>query len=344
MRLTVDGWYDRLAPCYVSRGQRLLFNSASRHQDAPEYLVVDQRSGEEINNKADLDALPEIAELPFWMQRKHTPLNPKLEHSIEVYTDREVYRPNQMVEASALIYTQEVDIFQVLPNARVKARLLDTDGKEVKAQTLISDEMGVVSTRFMLPKYCKPGHFKVEFALVDDNGNPHSVNNAKSFRVEEYKRPNFSVKLDDLTRKLALSDSVRFEGVAETFAGLPVANAELKWKLILNAWGFYRGRRGGSNNSAQLLTGTIKTDENGRFSIPVDWTFEDKSALNLNFSVEVVAPDGEEQSTNFNQWISPRTETEEEQQQKPLFEVKYNDTEDEAQLTINGSGRLFLRL
>ena len=344
MRLTVDGWYDRLAPCYVSRGQRLLFNSASRHQDAPEYLVVDQRSGEEINNKADLDALPEIAELPFWMQRKHTPLNLKLEHSIEVYTDREVYRPNQMVEASALIYTQEVDIFQVLPNARVKARLLDTDGKEVKAQTLISDEMGVVSTRFMLPKYCKPGHFKVEFALVDDNGNPHSVNNAKSFRVEEYKRPNFSVKLDDLTRKLALSDSVRFEGVAETFAGLPVADAELKWKLILNAWGFYRGRRGGSNNSAQLLTGTIKTDENGRFSIPVDWTFEDKSALNLNFSVEVVAPDGEEQSTNFNQWISPRTETEEEQQQKPLFEVKYNDTEDEAQVTINGSGRLFLRL
>ena len=337
MRLTVDGWYDRLAPCYVSRGQRLLFNSASRHQDAPEYLVVDQRSGEEINNKADLDALPEIAELPFWMQRKHTPLNPKLEHSIEVYTDREVYRPNQMVEASALIYTQEVDIFQVLPNARVKARLLDTDGKEVKAQTLISDEMGVVSTRFMLPKYCKPGHFKVEFALVDDNGNPHSVNNAKSFRVEEYKRPNFSVKLDELTRKLALSDSVRFEGVAETFAGLPVADAELKWKLILNAWGFYRGRRGGSNNSAQLLTGTIKTDENGRFSIPVDWTFEDKSALNLNFSVE-------EQSTNFNQGISPRTETEEEQQQKPLFEVKYNDTEDEAQLTINGSGRLFLRL
>ena len=344
MRLTVDGWYDRLAPCYVSRGQRLLFNSASRHQDAPEYLVVDQRSGEEINNKADLDALPEIAELPFWMQRKHTPLNPKLEHSIEVYTDREVYRPNQMVEASALIYTQEEDIFQVLPNARVKARLLDTDGKEVKAQTLISDEMGVVSTRFMLPKYCKPGHFKVEFALVDDNGNPHSENNAKSFRVEEYKRPNFSVKLDDLTRKLALSDSVRFEGVAETFAGLPVADAELKWKLILNAWGFYRGRRGSSNNSAQLLTGTIKTDENGRFSIPVDWTFEDKSALNLNFSVEVVAPDGEEQSTNFNQWISPRTETEEEQQQKPLFEVKYNDTEDEAQLTINGSGRLFLRL
>ena len=344
MRLTVDGWYDRLAPCYVSRGQRLLFNSASRHQDAPEYLVVDQRSGEEINNKADLDALPEIAELPFWMQRKHTPLNPKLEHSIEVYTDREVYRPNQMVEASALIYTQEVDIFQVLPNARVKARLLDTDGKEVKAQTLISDEMGVVSTRFMLPQYCKPGHFKVEFALVDDNGNPHSENNAKSFRVEEYKRPNFSVKLDELTRKLELSDSVRFEGMADTFAGLPVADAELKWKLILNAWGFYRGRRGGSNNSAQLLTGTIKTDENGRFSIPVDWTFEDKSALNLNFSVEVVAPDGEEQSTNFNQWISPRTETEEEQQQKPLFEVKYNDTEDEAQLTINGSGRLFLRL
>ena len=345
MRLTVDGWYDRLAPCYVSRGQRLLFNSASRHQDAPEYLVVDQRSGEEINNKADLDALPKIVELPFWMQRKHTPLNLKSEHSIEVYTDREVYRPNQMVEASALLYSQDKDAYQVVAKAAVRARLLDTDGKVVEAYTLISDDMGVVNTTFMLPKYCKPGHFKVEFALVDDNGNPHSVNNAKSFRVEEYKRPNFSVKLDDLTRELALSDSVRFEGVAETFAGLPVANAELKWKLNLNAWGFYGSRRGGgSNNNVQLLTGTIKTDENGRFSIPVNWTFEDKSALSLNLSVEVVAPDGEVQSTNFSQWISPRTETDEEQQKKPLFEVKYNDAEDEAKLTINGSGRLFLRL
>ena len=345
MRLTVDGWYDRLAPCYVSHGQRLLFNSASRHKDAPEYLVVDQRSGEEINNKADLDALPEIGELPFWMQRKHTQLNLKAEHSITVYTDREVYRPSQKVEASALIYTQEEDIYQVLPNAPVKARLLDTDGKEVKAQTLISDEMGVVSTKFMIPKYCKPGHFKVEFALVDANGNPHSASNTKSFRVEEYKRPNFSVKLDDLTRKLALTDSVNFEGVAETFAGIPVANAVLKWKLNLNSWGFYRGRnKGGVDHSLKNRSGETKTDENGRFSIPVDWTFEDESSLNLNFSVEVVAPDGEVQSTNFNQWISPRTETDEEQQQKPLFEVKYNDAEDEAQLTINGSGRLFLRL
>lgn len=345
MRLTVDGWYDRLAPCYVSRGQRLLFNSASRHKDAPEYLVVDQQSGEEINNKADLDALPEIGELPFWMQRKHTQLNLKAEHSITVYTDREVYRPSQKVEASALIYTQEEDIYQVLPNAPVKARLLDTDGKEVKAQTLISDEMGVVSTKFMLPKYCKPGNFSVEFALVDANGNPHSASNTKSFRVEEYKRPNFSVKLDDLTRKLALTDSVNFKGVAETFAGIPVANAVLKWKLNLNGWGFYRGRnKGGVDHSLKNRSGETKTDENGRFSIPVDWTFEDKSALNLNFSVEVVAPDGEVQSTNFNQWISPRTETEEEQQKQPLFEVKYNDAEDEAQLTINGSGRLFLRL
>ena len=345
MRLTVDGWYDRLAPCYVSPGQRLLFNSASRHKDAPEYLVVDQRSGEEINNKADLDALPEIGELPFWMQRKHTQLNLKAEHSITVYTDREVYRPSQKVEASALIYTQEEDIYQVLPNAPVKARLLDTDGKEVKAQTLISDEMGVVSTKFMLPKYCKPGNFSVEFALVDANGNPHSASNTKSFRVEEYKRPNFSVKLDDLTRKLALTDSVNFKGVAETFAGIPVANAVLKWKLNLNGWGFYRGRnKGGVDHSLKNRSGETKTDENGRFSIPVDWTFEDESSLNLNFSVEVVAPDGEVQSTNFNQWISPRTETDEEQQQKPLFEVKYNDAEDEAQLTINGSGRLFLRL
>ena len=345
MRLSVDGWYDELAPCFVSRGKRLVFHSASRHQDAPEFLVIDQRSGEEITNKADLDALPEFAKLTDWLKLSHTRLDLNLEHNITVYTDREVYRPSQKMEASALLYTQEGDIYKVLPNARVRARLYDTDGKEVKTQMLTSDNMGVVQTQFTLPKYCKPGNFSVEFALVDDNNNPYSIKETKNFRVEEYKRPNFSVKLDDLTRKLAPTDSVNFEGVAETFAGIPVANAVLKWKLNFDSWYFYHRRnKGGVDRSLKNLSGKAKTDENGRFSIPVDWTFKDEASLSLNFSVEVVAPDGEVQSTGFSQWISPRTEEEEEQPQKTLFEVTHNDAKNEAKLTINGSGRLFLRL
>lgn len=345
MRLSIDGWYDHLVPCFVSRGQRLVFHSASRHQDAPEYLVVDQRSGEEITNKADLDALPIFAKIPNWLKLSHTRLDLSVKHNFEVYTDREVYRPSQKMEASALLYTQEGDIYKVLPNARVRARLYDTDGKEVKTQMLTSDNMGVVQTQFTLPKYCKPGNFSVEFAMVDDNNNPYPVKETKNFQVEEYKRPNFSVKLDDFTRTLAPTDSVNFEGVAETFAGIPVANAVLKWKLNFDSWYFYHSRnKGGVDRSLKNRSGKAKTDENGRFSIPVDWTFKDESSLSLNFSVEVVAPDGEVQSTGFSQWISPRTEEEEEQPQKPLFEVTHNDAKDEAKLTINGSGRLFLRL
>ena len=346
MRLSIDGWYDELVPCFVSRGQRLVFHSASRHQDAPEYLVVDQRSGEEITNKADLDALPIFAKIPNWLKLSHTRLDLSVKHNFEVYTDREVYHPSQKMEASALLYTQEGDIYKVLPNARVRARLYDTDGKEVKTQMLTSDNMGVVQTQFTLPKYCKPpGSFSVEFAMVDDNNNPYPVKETKYFRVEEYKRPNFSVKLDDFTRKLALTDSVNFEGVAETFAGIPVANAVLKWKLNFDSWYFYHSRnKGGVDRSLKNRSGKAKTDENGRFSIPVDWTFKDEASLSLNFSVEVVAPDGEVQSTGFSQWISPRTEEEEEQPQKPLFEVTHNEAKDEAKLTINGSGRLFLRL
>ena len=345
MRLSVDGWYDELAPCFVSRGKRLVFHSASRHQDAPEFLVVNQRSGEEITNKADLEALPEFTKLPDWMKISHTRLDLNLEHNITVYTDREVYRPSQKVEASALLYTHEGDVYQVLPNARVRARLFDTSYQEVKTQILTSDNMGVVQTQFTLPKYCKPGNFSVEFALVDDNNNPYPVKETKYFRVEEYKRPNFSVKLDDISHKLALTDSVNFEGVAETFAGIPVANAVLKWNLNFDSWYFYHsGNKGGVDRSLKNRSGETKTDENGRFSIPQEWAFEDESSLILNLSVEVVAPDGEVQSTGLSQWISPQTEQEEEQPQKPLFEVTHNEVEGNAKLTINGSGRLFLRL
>ena len=64
-------------------------------------------------------------------------------------------------------------------------------------------------------------------------------------------------------------------------------------KLNFDSWYFYHsGNKGGMDRSLKNRSGETKTDENGHFSIPVDWTFEDKSALSLNFSVEVVAPDG----------------------------------------------------
>lgn len=344
MRLKVDGWYDELSPCYVSRGVRLLFNSASRVKNDPEYLIVDQQSGEEVLARSETFPLPTVVKLPFWMQHQHDTLRKTDFRNAEVYTDREVYRPGQVVEASAVVYTQQGDVTRVWPKAQVVLQLLDSQGEKVQEQPCLTDDFGVAAAHFSLPKYCRPGHFSLRLALERTDAQQQELKlDTKGFRVEEYKRPNFAVKFNEVPTHLANTDSLTLRGVAQTFGGIPVANAQLTWKLDIQGWGMWRnGQRDNSNTSLSQM-GTLHTDGEGRFEVPLSWKMNPEAFLNLNFSAEVVAPDGEVQSTSFRTWLNRRAESEDNKAPE-LLEVKENEAGDRATLKVNGSGRLFYRL
>lgn len=61
-----------------------------------------------------------------------------------------------------------------------KITLVDANGEDVSEQTFTTNEFGSYSGNFILPK----GKLNGQFMLETDEG-------SVSFRVEEYKRPNF---------------------------------------------------------------------------------------------------------------------------------------------------------
>ena len=71
--------------------------------------------------------------------------------------------------------------------------LRDPNGKTVAEQTVESDEWGTFSATFALPVKGLSGRYAVR-----------TGNNSVGFTVEEYKRPTFEVRLDEVIRQATL--------------------------------------------------------------------------------------------------------------------------------------------
>ncbi|WP_420459301.1 alpha-2-macroglobulin family protein [Neolewinella sp.] len=174
-------------------------------------------------------------------------------------TDRPLYRPGQRVHVYGLQYRTGVDqLPSILPEATVTVILRDANYQEVAQQQAVTDAYGRFSVDFELPE----GGLTGEFSIQTDNGNA-------AIRVEEYKRPRFEVTLeapeDAVPRR-----PVTVTGEALTYAGPPVADARVSYRVYLEEvhWYFYRGYGGGGGGERELIaSGETTTGERGNFEL-----------------------------------------------------------------------------
>jgi uncharacterized protein YfaS (alpha-2-macroglobulin family) len=109
--------------------------------------------------------------------------------------------------------------------------------------------------------------------------------------VEEYKRPTFEVKLDDVTENYRFNDSVRLVGRADAFAGYAVDNAQVRYDIVrtiehrIHPWRFPLHR----NPSRQIASGTVTTDDKGVFVIDFKAEADDLVDDNLIYRYKVTA-------------------------------------------------------
>lgn len=160
---------------------------------------------------------------------------------IHVFTDRNIYRPGQEVQVAVLSYKRHDDDYAVMPHDSLTIILRNNNGEDLSTSHLVTDELGEASTTFRLPKVCLPGHFSV----IVYRGKSYEAN--QSFRVEEYKRPTFEVKIDAFTEEFAIGDTAVVRGSVKTYSDIPLADTEV----------------------ISSLGDTVRTDDNGLFSFPV---------------------------------------------------------------------------
>lgn len=203
--------------------------------------------------------------------------------ALRLYTDRAIYRPGQTVHIGGIAYTQQHWDAQALADKEFELILRDANWKEVDRQKVRTDAMGVLSTDFVLPEGRLPGNYRVQAGSA-----------SVFFRVEEYKRPTFEVKMDEAPALIWPQDSITLTGKAMGYNGAPIRDGRVTgtYRFTYPYFWWYR-----HEDSSPLPIDTVATDDTGTFlarvplnNIPAEAL---KYGLYLALDVEVLSPAGE---------------------------------------------------
>ena len=201
-------------------------------------------------------------------------LDDRKEEQVRMFTDRSIYRPGQKVYYSGIAYSQLRDDMQAEEGVSYTIVLKDADYQEVAKQEVKTDAFGTFHGTFDLPKTGKLGVYHIE-----------TRRGSVSFRVEEYKRPTFEVTFDTVRTSYQAGDSILVTGVARTFAGAPVQDAKVNYRVVRMENAFWRMRGPETNR----VTGEAVTDAEGRFKVPVHFLPIEEGERSWFYTYEVVA-------------------------------------------------------
>jgi uncharacterized protein YfaS (alpha-2-macroglobulin family) len=145
-------------------------------------------------------------------------------------TDRPVYRPEQKVQFKLWMNQAQYDREGKSPYAghKVLVRISNPKGDKVNEQTLIADDYGGVNGEFTLDKDATLGMYQIELPNMFDGGG--------SFRVEEYKKPEFEVTVDAPSTPVMLGEKITATIKANYLFGEPVTEATVKYKILRSAY------------------------------------------------------------------------------------------------------------
>jgi hypothetical protein len=211
------------------------------------------------------------------------------------FTDRALYRPGQVVYFKGIIIDSDDESHELKTDHRTNVILYDANRRKISELSLTSNEHGSFSGSFTLPSGGLTGNFQIS--------NEHG---SASFSVEEYKLPRFEVVFDTLKDSYKLGETIRLQGQAMAYAGNPISNAEVSFRVTRQTRfpfrDFYYRHIFPSGPPTEILNGTVQTDDEGKFTITFvaspDLTIpkENNPVFIFNASADVTDIQGETQS------------------------------------------------
>ncbi len=102
-------------------------------------------------------------------------------------------------------------------------------------KTLTSSQFGTVNGSFVLPGRRSAGRV-LRWAWMCRTCNNAYADGGSRFRVEEYKRPEYEVKVTPSTTQARFGDKVTATVQATYYSGPPVAGAKVSYKVFRNPY------------------------------------------------------------------------------------------------------------
>ena len=223
----------------------------------------------------------------------------KNENIILLMSDRTLFRPGQEVHVKGISYSiREGKRHTQKSGTPFVVRLYD-GSKILSEKRVKSNEFGSFSTTFTLPENISGRLYYIQALHEGDE----KIKKSLIIQIEEYKLPNFEVRLDSISQTYEAGDTITISGTARSFMSVPIAYATVKHSATLTRHMIHRYNIR-SQYKYDEKHGQTVTDENGRFQFrvvlpPLD---EDEEMYrywddNILISVNVLSQIGEQQST-----------------------------------------------
>jgi uncharacterized protein YfaS (alpha-2-macroglobulin family) len=152
-----------------------------------------------------------------------------------IYTDRPVYRPEQHVYFKGIL-RKRTDTGYKIPAAKtVTVSVTDQENASVYEQEVPLSTRGTFSGEFDLPEESTLGNYTVNASVGEDSA-------TGSFDVEEYKKPEYKVKVTTPQAYVNTGQKTRFTVSANYFFGSPVTHATVKYYVYRSRYyGWWHG-------------------------------------------------------------------------------------------------------
>ncbi len=140
-------------------------------------------------------------------------------------TDRPVYRPGHTVELASWIRHSKYDQPDVsdFADKAFDVVIRNPKGEKVYEKRLGTDAHAGLKDGYVLPKDATLGVYSIQV-----NHHWHTA----SFRVEEYKKPEFEVKVDSPKEPIRLGEKIDATVTAKYYFGAPVTQGKVKVKVL----------------------------------------------------------------------------------------------------------------
>ena len=233
--------------------------------DKGECMLTPEKNAYRFRIRAYTPSDNACPEMDDWGHFRYNEVNE--DSHVDIFTDRSIYRPGQTVNAAVILYRNYTgNDNRALANEELTIRLKDANYETVEEKTVTTDEFGTASTSFTLPSQGLTGQFSINVRQ-----------NQHNFRVEEYKRPTFEVDIPRVTKEYEAGDTVVATGNVNSYAGVPVQGATVKYKVVRRMafwWMSYsrywqHGYIGTGSDDELLVEGETVTDDKGQFTADI---------------------------------------------------------------------------
>lgn len=210
---------------------------------------------------------------------------------VNVFSDRAIYRPGQMLYFKAIAYSYGRENNVVLPNKKLDVKLFDANYKLISEQKLTTNEFGSIVGEFVLPKTGLNGQYRLRVGET-----------THSFFVEEYKRPLFEIRVEKPEDEVRFDEKITLKGKAIAYAGYAIANAKVsyRWQRMRHPFAFWMPR-----DTEWLEASSATTDADGVFEFEFSPTKPNETNIwsrhgayyNYQLTVDITDEKGETQTT-----------------------------------------------